>query len=64
MRPNKKEDRQPARSKKSFIGLGDRGAWVLEIRSEDHGAGSRRLGELVLRGTMSGTLSAEIRDAD
>lgn len=57
------EDRQPSRSRLyNNHEPGDACTRVMEIRSEENGIYTRRLGELVLRGNLEGTLTCELHE--
>lgn len=55
------KDDRPSTSRLVFAAAGPRaGVWRIEVRSLDYGAGTTRLGELVLEGNLDGTLRARI----
>jgi hypothetical protein len=57
------EDLTPSKSRLIFVPEGKSGLWILEVRSENHGYGTLRYGELILRGSLDGVLTARIDHA-
>jgi hypothetical protein len=39
-------------------------SWFMEVRTEDIGAGSVRMGEMVIRGSMTGVLNMSIAEQE
>ena len=57
------KDNVPSQSLYRFAALHPgRGVWRLKVRSEDRGAGTMRLGELLLHGSLDGILISSIDD--
>lgn len=55
------KDDRPSKSLMRFSSAGkDAGVWTMEVRSLDYGAPTSRLGDLQLRGSLDGRLTASI----
>lgn len=55
------KDNAPSTSQFRFSSIeSGNGVWMLEVRSRDYGVGTVRLGELVLHGSLDGTLTCSI----
>lgn len=56
------DNRQPAQSylTKRFSADGSQIAYRMEVRTENLGGGSIRLGEIIMRGTMSGQMMVSL----
>jgi len=58
------EDRQWSHSWFSKRWHGESLHWEMEVRSEQRGAGTRRLGEIQLNGSHNGTLTLALKETD
>ncbi len=55
------KDDAPSKSRIQFVWVNmATGEWILECRTENRGSGDIRLGELKLRGSVHGKLTARI----
>jgi hypothetical protein len=60
------QDLIPSRSRmlKNWPVRGVQMAWAMEVRSDNNGAGTQRLGEVFLRGSMDGSLTCLLREEE